>query len=149
MAFEIMINRTYKQMNSAIGRLSVNGTELCWTLELPWKDNQNNVSCIPVGFYTGTIRTDGTKGWRIELMGVPNRTNVQIHVGNYPSDVQGCILVGTDWTGNMVSNSNDARANLKKAYEDAGSPMDIKVTVIGTIGNIFAPQVSGMPPDRW
>ena len=131
MAFEIWINRVYAHTESVIGVLYANDTQLCYTLELPWKDNQNNISCIPVGSYTGTIRTDGNKGWRIELVGVPNRGNVQIHVGNYPSDILGCILVGLAWSTNMVTSSDAARLNLKKAYEDAGSPLGIKVKFTG------------------
>ena len=148
MAFECRIIRRQQLAKSVIGKLSVNGAELCWTLELPWKDNKNDISCIPVGFYQGTIRTDGSKGWRIELVGVPKRGNIQIHVGNYPSDVLGCILLGTDWFyGDAVLNSQSALAKLKQAYEKAGSPSTINVSVIGNVGNIYAPKVFGMPPD--
>jgi hypothetical protein len=47
---------------------------------------------FPVG---ANIRTDGNKGWRIELQDVPNRPLVQIHVGNFTNDIEGCILIGT------------------------------------------------------
>ncbi|MGH3515775.1 MAG: DUF5675 family protein [Pseudonocardiaceae bacterium] len=63
MAFEVWINRVYAHSASVIGVLYANDAQLCYTLELPWKDNQNNTSCIRVGSYTGTIRTDGNKGW--------------------------------------------------------------------------------------
>ncbi|HYC30130.1 MAG TPA: DUF5675 family protein, partial [Chitinophagaceae bacterium] len=64
-------------------------------LELPDVINKQYISSIPKGVYPAFIRTDGTKGWRIELEDVPNRTNIQIHVGNYTSNIDGCILIGT------------------------------------------------------
>jgi hypothetical protein len=102
-------------------------------LELPWKDNANNISCIPVGSYQGTIRTDGNKGWRIELVSVPDRTNVQLHVGNYTTDILGCILLGMELSLNEIKGgtSNPARLALKQAYEDAQSPSDIMVRFTG------------------
>jgi hypothetical protein len=131
MAFEIWINRVYAQTGSIIGVLYADDAQLCFTLELPWKDNKNDVSCIPVGTYAGTIRTDGTKGWRIELDSVPDRTHVELHVGNYPSNSIGCVLLGMDWAPNTVTSSDAARVNLEHAYEDAGSPSDITVKITG------------------
>ncbi len=131
MAFDIWINRVYAHTQSMVGALYANNERVCYTLELPWRDNQNNISCIPVGNYVGSIRTDGNKGWRIELAAVPNRTHVQLHVGNYPSDVLGCILVGLGWSTNSVTSSDAARVKLKQAYESAGSPSDIRVTITG------------------
>lgn len=72
---------------------------LCNTLELPWRNNFNDISCCPEGSYTGRIRTDpstdGRKlGWRIELNDVEARKNIQIHVGNSEGNTVGCILPG-------------------------------------------------------
>jgi hypothetical protein len=142
-AFDIIIDRQFRHSKSIIGKLSVNGSPLCYTLELPWKDNQQNVSCIPQGAYSGFVRTDGTRGWRIELQAVPGRGHIQIHVGNYPSDILGCILVGTGYTTNMVTNSHTARSQLKKAYQDAGSPSNISVTIQSTLPAYFAPKKAG------
>jgi len=74
-----------------------------WTLENPWKDNEANVSCIPEGDYRVTRRdsplikrlTDGayTKAWHIE--NVPNRTFIEIHIGNDVSNTDGCVLTGS------------------------------------------------------
>jgi hypothetical protein len=130
MEFEIVIERKYRHSECIIGKMYVNGAELCYTLELPWKDNQQNVSCIPQGSYGGFVRTDGKIGWRIELSGVPgNRQNVQIHVGNYPQDTKGCVLIGTGYSNNAVRDSQTARSKLEAAYKKAGSPLDIQVTI--------------------
>ena len=131
MAFEIWINRVYSHSGSIIGVLYANDDQLCYSLELPWKDNQSNVSCVPVGTYPGKIRTDGTKGWRIELESVPNRTFVELHVGNFPGEIQGCVLLGLEWSENSVSSSGPAQLKLEQAYEGAGSPSDITVKFTG------------------
>ena len=66
------------------------------TLELPWKDNAHDVSCIPAGTYTATRRfSPKHHGEVFELQGVPNRGNIEIHAGNVARDSLGCILLGT------------------------------------------------------
>lgn len=68
---------------------------LCWTLELPWKNNARNVSCIPPGAYKVVKRqSKAFKGWVCELQDVPGRDGVLIHPGNTVLDIRGCILVG-------------------------------------------------------
>jgi len=102
------------------GYLILNGEAVCHTLELPWIGNINNISSIPEGDYTGYVRTDGSKGWRIELDYVPAcRTNIQIHVGNYTSDIQGCTLIGmrTDIDKCTVYDSKKAMEILKSQIE--------------------------------
>jgi len=101
---------------------------LC-TLELPFMDNINNVSSIPTGSYSAKVRTDGSKGWRLELI-VPGRSNIQIHSGNIPSDVRGCILVGTRRGGkNSVRASQLAIGLLRNEAEQKNPNPEIRVTV--------------------
>src|SRR5271166_3801664 len=45
------------------------GRHICNGLELPWRGNNNEISSIPAGLYEGFVRTDGLRGWRIELIG--------------------------------------------------------------------------------
>lgn len=63
-----------------------------YNIELPYLDNRINVSCIPTGIYKfqQIIRPDGTRA--IEILNVPNRTNILAHSGNYMKDTNGCIL---------------------------------------------------------
>lgn len=81
------------QDDCTIGILNI-GKFRCFTLELPWRNNQNNVSCIPSGTYIAQKHTSPTKGKCIELLNVPLRSNILIHIGNFTSDIRGCILVG-------------------------------------------------------
>lgn len=67
----------------------------CKTLELPWKDNQRNISCIPEGKYEVIVRDVPHRGKHFHILNVPGRSLILIHVGNYYSDIHGCILPGT------------------------------------------------------
>lgn len=95
-AFKIEIQRKYSGKDCVSGYLLINGKPVCYVLEKPWKNNLPEISSVPVGEYDALIRADGTKGWRIELRGVPKRTNVQIHIGNTVEDSVGCLLPGKE-----------------------------------------------------
>src|SRR5262245_29858026 len=69
-------------------------TVACYVLERPPVNNIPYVSAIPAGTYPVHVRRDGTLGWRLELANVPNRTNVEIHLGNFPGNTVGCLLPG-------------------------------------------------------
>ncbi len=142
--FEIVIQRNQTCIdNATVGSLSVGGTEIARTLELPFKDNQNNISRVPAGTYDGFIRADGSKGWRIELKGVPGRTKVQLHVGNYTRETEGCVLLGLDAASAKspqgvtcaVTQSKEAFGALQAAMQRASDngissqPLAIKVTL--------------------
>jgi len=74
----------------------------CKTLELPWKDNRRQISCIPPGEYKVEIRLSNKYGRIYWVRKVPERTYILIHSGNYAGDrskglkthVMGCILLG-------------------------------------------------------
>ena len=91
---EIKLERIKYRKKSTIGILSVEGFE-CFTLELPWLNNQKNISCIPTGIYKWKKRFSPGKQYQvIELKDVPNRKYIQIHLGNYTRQIEGCILPG-------------------------------------------------------
>lgn len=74
----------------------------CHTLELPWRNNQRNISCVPPDIYKCTTRISPKFGLTYWLLEVPNRTYILIHSGNWAGDVNkgfkthvnGCILLG-------------------------------------------------------
>ena len=125
--FHIVIDRKHSYAESIGGELFINGSFLCYTLELAWLWNAKNKSCIPPGKYQGFLRFDKVDGWRVQLSGVPGgREGVQIHVGNYPSDIEGCILVGTTPSQNAVLNSAEAYAKLRQAYAAAAGNITVE-----------------------
>ena len=82
----------------------------CYTLELPDRNNEVNVSCIPAQIYDCYYTSissfpDGA----IVIQNVAGRTDIRIHVGNAAEDIKGCIAVGDTMNSNIsVTNSRVA-----------------------------------------
>ena len=92
---DIKIQRLSYSRSETIGIIYVKDLRF-FTLELPWLDNQKNISCIPTGEYNYIKRVSPGKGYEvIELVDVPDRAYIQIHLGNYTRQIEGCILPGT------------------------------------------------------
>lgn len=102
---EVSIQRSPSSQQGTRGVL-VAGDFWCHTLELPWRDNQQNVSCIPAGeyecLYVKTRSVIGGRQHMYWLKDTPGRTGVLIHAGTfagnrdrgYKTNVLGCILLG-------------------------------------------------------
>lgn len=72
------------------------GSVVCVTLELPWAENRHNASCIPAGSYTAKRRYSPKHKCDVfEVEGVPDRSCIELHIGNLPHDSLGCVLLGT------------------------------------------------------
>ena len=71
-------------------------TSSVWTLERPWLDNHPDTSSIPAGIYAG-FRFQGKRPYDVfKLDGVPNRSDIELHIGNLPFNSEGCILLGSN-----------------------------------------------------
>ena len=67
----------------------------CVTLELPYKDNQHQISCIPCGSYTcKKVGVSHIPYPHISITNVPNGDGICIHKGNFKSDILGCVILG-------------------------------------------------------
>ena len=109
---------------STIGELFLNGERFCDTLELPYRDNQRSISCIPIGQYKVRLRTAKESATRnylhLLVKDVKNRDFILIHRGNKSSHSKGCILVGMTSKHNFVGNSTLAMDLLMKEIINLG-----------------------------
>jgi len=115
------INRWHHN-DCTIGRLSINGFQ-CFTLELPDLSNEQDISCIPPGKYDYYFRDSPHNGHVLELRAVPSRRYIQIHSGNYTSQILGCILVGDGikWLNrDSIPDVTNSKNTLKKLLKEAG-----------------------------
>ena len=120
---EIEVIRTHNLAGCTIGTVGVNNSSLAASLELPWKENQELISRIPTGRYQTILRYDHQDAWRLELVGVPGHSNIQIHIGNWPKDSHGCILIGSVWNGGCsLEKSAVAYSALKRAFYGSDTP---------------------------
>ncbi|UZS00278.1 DUF5675 family protein [Chondrinema litorale] len=99
---KVVLTRLVDNGKQTLGELNIYKDHIkvfsCKTLELPYLDNKQNVSCIPKGTYLVTKRNDGRSKFKYEhlhVLDVPERKYILFHIGNYKDDIQGCILVGS------------------------------------------------------
>lgn len=102
----VRLTRTLKSARQTLGVLSVAGANgevwMCKTLELPYLDNKNGISCIPNGsykcVYTRSNRFSklfGKDYYTYEVLNVQGRAGIRIHSANYYKQLQGCIALGS------------------------------------------------------
>jgi len=82
------------------------GTKVCYSMELPQRGNQNEISAIPSGKYSAKARLSGANGPVIQL-DVPGRDAIQIHSGNTVDHTLGCILLGTTAVSQATPRSSE------------------------------------------
>ena len=80
--------------HGTFGVLIDNGIPFALTLERPWLDNAQNVSCIPAGAYACNRFHSESHPDTFQVMNVPDRTGILFHTGNLMQHSAGCILIG-------------------------------------------------------
>jgi len=107
-----MIKATLKRItdgeDQALGVLLIGEHAVCLTLELPWRNNEKNISQIPEGKYICRMVDSPKFGKTFEVCDVPNRGHILFHKGNYARDTQGCILLGSEFDVDMIKESSKA-----------------------------------------
>lgn len=94
--FQIPFEKPVQTMGELYAIRGNNIVYTCKTLELPWKDNKNRVSCIPADTYPARVYNSPTKGEVLLLENVPNRSYIEFHDGNFHTDILGCIISGNE-----------------------------------------------------
>lgn len=95
----LVLTRTYFPEGTN-GKLVHEGTIICHTIELPWKDNLSQVSCIPEGEYFIEKRYSSRFGWHLEVLNVPNRSLILFHPANNAlNELRGCIAPVSQHSG--------------------------------------------------
>lgn len=135
---ELILNRFAKKKDYTVGRLYVDNTYFCNTLE----DTDRGLmqgqtleyiksvkvkgqTAIPLGRYRVTMNVVSPKyskraqydfcdGKVPRLLNVDGFDGILIHIGNTNKDTEGCILVGENTQAGKVTNST---ATFKRLYE--------------------------------
>lgn len=126
---EIKLIRDTFTAKSTTGILYDNkGNQLCYSLELPWKDNKRKESCIPEGTYKLIYLPNGSPKFQYPcflLEGVTGRTGIMIHIINEPKDTLGCIGFGLHRATDFIGSSTKALRRIV-----ALQPTSITITSI-------------------
>ena len=135
--------RKYKKENYTVGCLYINGEYFSNTLE----DTDRNLyvgmqtewisqkkvygkTAIPYGRYEVTLKVKSRKyskkkqyefceGFLPRLLNVPGFEGILIHIGNFPEDTEGCILVGENKVKGGVVNSTKYFKQLYEILKEA------------------------------
>ena len=115
------------------GVLSLNGKEICKTIELPWRNNKARVSCIPEGKYKIRKRFSAKFKWHLELINVKNRKYILLHPANNAlKELNGCIAPVSQITGEGRGNESrkafEKLKNLVFPYLENGFVVELIVT---------------------
>jgi len=92
---KIYLKRFYRDIDRCLGVWTMD--ELEWplfTLEPSWKENKLDISCIPTMVYILWPFDSPQHGKCFVIKDVPKRTVIEVHVGNWVKQTEGCILIG-------------------------------------------------------
>lgn len=77
------------------GALKINKELFCLTLEPPDRFNQRSISSIPSQQYLCELHPSPKFGETFIVRDVPLRSLVLFHKGNWASDTEGCVILGS------------------------------------------------------
>ena len=89
----VELNRIYMGPEGTHGRITVDGRFVAYSVELPWKGNERDVSCIPAGSYDLAYVESPHFGQRLHVIDVHGRSAILLHKGNWQKDTRGCLLI--------------------------------------------------------
>lgn len=111
----LVLKRIFQNDKYTIGKLYLNDTYLCDTLEPP---KYVNHPCIEKGTYRIGYQYSNKFGRNMPfLLNVNGRVGIMIHPGNYPKDTQGCVLLGRNLSKGSVSNSKQTFQNVNSIIQ--------------------------------
>ena len=88
---ELELWRTYFPEGTN-GTIQYNKKIICYSIELPWKNNLADISCVPEGRYALKKIYTEKFGWHLHLENVKGRGLIMIHPANNAlRDLEGCI----------------------------------------------------------
>lgn len=153
---KILVDRKWKKDTYTIGKLYLDGSPFCETLEDKDRGLRNNmvidqikvlkkagITAIPTGTYN--VRMDvvspkySSKDWFVKncngarmprLDNVPGYAGVLIHPGNTAEETEGCLLVGQNKVKGKVINSRETFLKLyDKLYSAYKKSEKIEITI--------------------
>lgn len=139
----LVIQREPSTDEGTFGVGVLNENEGQWQfIELPWRDNACDISCVPAGVYTARVfHSQHFQRDVYRLEGVPGREDVEMHPANFAgdvskgwqSDLRGCCAPGME-RGHLYNKAGHYQAAVlqsARAMEEilaatGGEPIEIE-----------------------
>ena len=103
----LLVKRTKTTSDAFFGEIYFNGAFVGYSME------RIGVA-IPAGTYGATLAYSGHFKRLTPHIAVPDRTYIEIHPANWPSQLEGCIAIGSAIDGDALDNSGVAFEKLMK-----------------------------------
>jgi len=143
---KLTLQRIHDNGTSTLGIMYLDGEFLCYTLEDTFRaEKVDGKTRIPAGEYviaTREVMSPLTEKYReqydyfsyhLELQEVPNFQYVYIHIGNWATDTEGCILVGAGqqlFPERMITHSTQAYKSLYNKIESKAKAALVTIEVL-------------------
>lgn len=128
----LLLEREY-HAGGTNGSIYIDGQFVCHTIELPWRDNQRRISCIPEGRYRLHKRNTARFGDHIYVAEVEGRSAILFHpANNAATELQGCIAPVTNITGHGRGTQSQLAMSLLRSivYGHIDSKKKVYVTIL-------------------
>jgi len=129
---KLLVNRTDFTSLSTEGELLVDGQPFGFSLEPPRKFDNTKPRAIPPGTYNVTIRFSPKHNRLLpHVENVPGFDDIEIHIGNWPKDTLGCLIVGQKKDHDFVGGSKvefDALFQKMTEAKEKSEPITITYT---------------------
>ena len=122
----IHIVRDFQDNNQTLGTCTIfdeNNKPIfsALSLERGWRNNQNNVSCVPTGTYSVVLEYSNRFQQDLwELKNVPKRSGWKFHAANYWYQLNGCIALGrtlADLNHDGYNDVTSSKSTMAKFHE--------------------------------
>lgn len=130
MNLEVRRHLDWSDVQATEGELYIDNEFAGYTLEPPRLDPPAKPRAIPCGTYDLTWAFSPKHGQFVPLVeNVPDFEGVEIHIGNYPKDTLGCLLVGEVRGNDMIGQSTPAiQAVWAKVQAAFGAQQSMTIT---------------------
>lgn len=133
---ELTLMRTYHPLGTN-GELFLNDKFICCTIELPWMDNIQRVSCIPEGKYQLVKQYTEKFGMHYKICNIKGREDIFIHpANNAMKELEGCIAPVKRITGE--GQGSESRIAFRKLMDATQTVSEINPIFITIKSQVYA-----------
>ena len=140
----LTLDRTCQNAYGTYGTYIYDYSPVCQCFELPWRNNDPQVSCIPPDLYLVSPHVSPNHGECYHIENVPGRTNVLIHAGNIDDNTLGCQLPGlyNGWVWSKKDKRNEwgvcgSRTAMERLEKILGRENDFWLCIKGVTDRGF------------
>lgn len=138
---KVVVERKWKKKDYTIGRVFIDGTQFCNSMEDTDRGLDQNMSvlrikankifgktAIPTGHYVVKMTYSPKYGRMMpEILNVKGFSGIRIHSGNTAEDTLGCILLGKNTKPGWISESCDTCRKFEELLIAAGGTCELEI----------------------